>query len=127
LANVTTASQIFVLNIASALCFSPYCLFFLSFVLSYHPLLVRVFPLSLLCHGLLVGAAAVVLLVDAADVKNVIASETDEDRFKSKNKVYVPRKNIIFVSSVRWQQGAAHAQIAKEPEGGCPNGHRLIS
>jgi hypothetical protein len=31
-------------------------------------------------------------------------------------KFYVPRKNVIFLSSVRWQQGAAHAQIAKGSE-----------
>jgi hypothetical protein len=32
------------------------------------------------------------------------------------DKFYLPRKNVIFLSSVRWQQGAAHAQIAKGTE-----------
>jgi hypothetical protein len=26
---------------------------------------------------------------------------------------YVPRKKLLLVSSMRWQQGVAHAQIAK--------------
>jgi hypothetical protein len=48
------------------------------------------------------------------------------DRAKA-DKFYILRKNIIFMSSVRWQQGAAHAQTVKGLEGGCLNGHRLIS